>query len=382
MATTLHGMDNGDGLALESGHIAERQRPGLPFSFNGKAGEYFGIWIVNILLSIVTLGIYSAWAKVRNKRYFYGNTNLNGSSFAYHASPLQILKGRLIAFAFFAAYAIVSSFFPALIGIFVIAIIILTPWVVVRSRAFNAFQSSYRNVRFGFTGGLWEAFKLYIVGPIAAFLSLGLALPYIAYLTDRFLVGNSSYGQTEMSFSGSPSAYYRIYGIAFLIAWPAALLILAFSALMIWTAIGSIGNQGALDAQMATLNDWFRPYAGFLPILLTLAIPLAIVASAYLTAKRQNYLFDSTKVGPHRLSLNLSFMRVLWIRFSNLVVIALSIGLMIPWARIRMARYQIEQMSLIPAGSLDTLVSDEKNRTAALGDEMGEGMDLDLGLGV
>ena len=190
-----------------------------------------------------------------------------------------------------------------------------------------------------------------------------------------------------MSFSGSPSAYYRIYGVALLIAWPAVLLFLAFAAAMIWIVIGSIGLDGidveqAMNAQTAALDAWLRPYAGLLPILVTLAIPLGIIASAYLTTKRQNYLFDSTKVGPHRLSLSLNFFRVLWIRFSNLVVIALSVGLMIPWARIRMARYQIEQMSLIPAGSLDTLVSDEKSRTAAYGDEIGEGMDLDLGLGV
>ena len=41
-----------------------------PVQFNGRGGEFFGIWIVNILLSIITLGIYSAWAKVRTKRYF------------------------------------------------------------------------------------------------------------------------------------------------------------------------------------------------------------------------------------------------------------------------------------------------------------------------
>jgi hypothetical protein len=42
-----------------------------PIEFTGTAGEYFGIWIVNILLTIVTVGFYSAWAKVRRKRYFY-----------------------------------------------------------------------------------------------------------------------------------------------------------------------------------------------------------------------------------------------------------------------------------------------------------------------
>ena len=49
------------------------------FQFTGKTGEYFGIWIVNLFLTIVTLGIYSAWAKVRKKRYFYANTIIDGA---------------------------------------------------------------------------------------------------------------------------------------------------------------------------------------------------------------------------------------------------------------------------------------------------------------
>ncbi|POF47043.1 DUF898 family protein, partial [Vibrio vulnificus] len=62
--------------------------------FKGQGGEFFGIWIVNILLSVITLGIYSAWAKVRTKRYFYGNTFIAGDNFEYHAQPMQLLKGR------------------------------------------------------------------------------------------------------------------------------------------------------------------------------------------------------------------------------------------------------------------------------------------------
>ena len=80
----------------------------LPFEFTGRAGEYFKIWIVNILLTFLTLGIYSAWAKVRTRRYFYGNTFLQDSSFEYLADPLKILKGRLIVFGFFVLYAIAT----------------------------------------------------------------------------------------------------------------------------------------------------------------------------------------------------------------------------------------------------------------------------------
>ncbi|MBT9430766.1 DUF898 family protein, partial [Candidatus Symbiopectobacterium endolongispinus] len=64
--------------------------------FHGKSGEYFLIWLVNALLTTITLGIYSAWATVRTCRYFYGNTEINGDRFDYHAEPIQILKGRII----------------------------------------------------------------------------------------------------------------------------------------------------------------------------------------------------------------------------------------------------------------------------------------------
>ena len=67
-----------------------------PIVFTGNGTEYAKIYFVNLALTILTLGIYSAWAKVRNKRYFYGNTLLDQSSFEYHASPIQILKGRLL----------------------------------------------------------------------------------------------------------------------------------------------------------------------------------------------------------------------------------------------------------------------------------------------
>ena len=75
-----------------------------PIVFQGKASEYFGIWIVNLLLSLVTLGVYSAWAKVRRKKYFYNNTLIDNVAFDYHANPIAILKGRIIAFILFALY--------------------------------------------------------------------------------------------------------------------------------------------------------------------------------------------------------------------------------------------------------------------------------------
>src|SRR6476620_11445195 len=84
-----------------SQEIAEIQGPAPPreyqLSFSGTASEYFRIWIVNLALSIATLGIYSAWAKVRRKRYFYSQTSLDGEPFEYTGQPVAILKGRVLA---------------------------------------------------------------------------------------------------------------------------------------------------------------------------------------------------------------------------------------------------------------------------------------------
>ena len=62
----------------------------LSFQFTGSGFEYFKIWIVNLCLTVITLGIYSAWAKVRRNRYFYGNTQLAGDAFEYLANPISI----------------------------------------------------------------------------------------------------------------------------------------------------------------------------------------------------------------------------------------------------------------------------------------------------
>jgi len=72
---------------------AERR---YPVEFTASAGEYFRIWIVNLALTIVTLGIYSAWAKVRKRRYFYGHTRIAGEAFEYtSACPLATQIGSM-----------------------------------------------------------------------------------------------------------------------------------------------------------------------------------------------------------------------------------------------------------------------------------------------
>ena len=70
-------------------------------TFTGEGREYFRVWIVNLALSVATLGVYSAWAKVRRLQFFYRHTRLDGASFDFHGQPLAILKGRIVALGLF-----------------------------------------------------------------------------------------------------------------------------------------------------------------------------------------------------------------------------------------------------------------------------------------
>src|SRR6478752_6783812 len=105
-------------------------------SFTGSAREYFGIWIVNVLLTILTLGIYSAWAKVRRNRYFFGNTVLLGRSFEYHAKGLQILIGRLIVLGAFVVLNVMAAIVPILVLLPTLVVLIALPWLVAKGLRF------------------------------------------------------------------------------------------------------------------------------------------------------------------------------------------------------------------------------------------------------
>ena len=102
----------------------------VSFDFHGKAVEFWKIWIVNVLLSVITLGIYSAWAKVRTMRYFYSNAELDGHRFNYLATPIQVLKGRIIAVILFGLYYVISSLFPVAGLILMLAMLFLFPFFV------------------------------------------------------------------------------------------------------------------------------------------------------------------------------------------------------------------------------------------------------------
>jgi uncharacterized membrane protein YjgN (DUF898 family) len=178
-----------------------------PVIFQGKASEYFGIWIVNLLLSLLTLGIYSAWAKIRRKKYFYNNTLIENVGFDYHAKPMSILKGRLIAFAFFA----IASINPILQSLMFFILFLAVPWLVVRGSLFNARNTSHRGLRFDFIGTVGEAVKVFIGLPLLTMITFGMAAPFVAQRRSKFLMDKHLFGKTPFEMNAKVNEFYMVY---------------------------------------------------------------------------------------------------------------------------------------------------------------------------
>ena len=178
-----------------------------PIIFEGKFSEYFGIWIVNLLLSLVTFGVYSAWAKVRRKKYFYNNTLIDNVGFDYHAKPISILKGRLIA----VALLVVAAINPILQSLVFLIIFIFLPWLVVRGSIFNARNSSHRGLRFDFVGTVSQAVRVFIGLPLLTMITLGLAAPYVSHEKNQFLMNNHRFGLSQFDMKRVVKQFYKVY---------------------------------------------------------------------------------------------------------------------------------------------------------------------------
>ncbi len=335
------------------------------FSFAGSGGEYFRIWIVNILLSIVTLGIYSAWAKVRREQYFHRNLMLDGSGFDYHGQPKAILKGRAVVFLIFTAWSASQKISPMLYGLVSLAILPLVPWLAVRAFRFRAYNTSYRGLRFSFNASYGEAFKVFVGYGLLSAITLGLAFPLFYRQLRKFVLDNLSFGSARFACAVSVGTIYRIFVL------PVLLGILAV-ALLAFVLISSSPQGGAAK------NMYLIGLAAMaLPILL---IVMQAVVVPYVTGRTLNAIWNSTSLDRHHFSCHLPVGGFIWLTVTNWLLMLLTLGLFIPWARVRSARYRAEHMSFLVEGDLESFVAGERTAASARGDEAAEMMDLDIAL--
>lgn len=339
--------------------------------FRGQAGEYFGIWIVNILLTIVTLGIYSAWAKVRRNRYFYGNSFVDGHSFDYHARGSQILIGRAIVFVFFVVVQIVSVFYPLAGLVLPFVVLLALPWLLSRGLRFAARVTSYRNIRFDFKGTPWGAFVSVILGGMVAFFSLGLLAPLASRWLYRYVFNNLRYGDRSFATDPRIGKLYRAWVPAIIVTLIGAAIAVGLG-LMIYAASGAMA--GTADEEQPAIQIIATIYGTLIPLL----IVYAIAAVLYRVGVR-NVVMNATLLdGRHRLFSDMGRRRYLWIVVSNLFVTLLTLGLMRPWAAVREQRYMLKHSGIMIDGDIgDVMASIEASGSAVTAEYLDmEGFDF------
>ncbi|MDD9908391.1 MAG: YjgN family protein [Ahrensia sp.] len=338
----------------------------LPFQFFGSGSEYFGIWIVNVLLTVLTIGIYSAWAKVRNKRYFNGQTELDGFRFDYHARPVQILKGRIIVIVVLIVMAILNQLHPILAVAVLVFYAVALPWVIIRGLRFNANMTSYRNLRFHFEDTKWRAFKANILWPFLATLSLGLLMPFASRANVRFLGNGHRFGQSRFSADPKLKPFYQALGVAMAILIAAT----ALAALGAYTTFSRVTLIDPNNTDPAAFLAFLFQAVVFVPFYLAF-----FVASAAYAALARNAAFNVLALeGGHEFRSTVSVGSYCWIIVTNLILTIATIGLFIPWAKVRIARYLADNTTMLAKGDLDRFVEDQ---TDDRGVASGEFLDIE-----
>ncbi|ELP6759003.1 DUF898 domain-containing protein [Vibrio vulnificus] len=378
--------------------------------FKGQGGEFFGIWIVNILLSVITLGIYSAWAKVRTKRYFYGNTFIAGDNFEYHAQPMQLLKGRLVALALVVIWVVANSFFPlaslVLLALFYVAL----PWLLWSNARFDSAMTSYRNVHFAFNGSLKEAYMsilgrglaslliiaIYIAivvasanasAMVATLLGFGtLVLMFVLYAwvvagIHQYFASGYQYGDWKFVAKIETGFFLKTYCKAMLIGFLTAV---AFMIVMGTFVLGTdIMNIFAGEVDLLEGKGDFA----YVVVTYLVTITMSLGITAYTTTRIRNYVFSrltaTAKVQSEtefRFASTFGVWDYMSLIVTNFLLQVITLGLARPWVMVRTSRYVASHTGVI--GDMDTLKATDQDSAVknAISDEVAQAFDLGLSI--
>jgi len=340
--------------------------------FTGTGASYFGIWLVNLLLTIVTLGIYSAWAKVRRLQYFYRHTELAGTGFDFHGSPKRILLGRAIAFVMLVAYNMSVRLHSIWTLVVILVLAAILPWLLRNSLRFRLYNTSWRGTRFHFRGTVGGAYRVFLLNGFLSLITLYIMAPFAHQRLKAYQHNNSWFGQTRFSFHARPGQFYLIY----------LMMVAAMLALGIILAMAGIG--GAFKAIMLAQQHGGRadPKAILmaLGILYATLILISVIVGPVIHALLTNLIWSNTRLGDHQIECNISPLRLTWVTVSNLVLVVVTCGLFIPWAMVRMTRLHVESITITPASDLQEFAAAPLDDVGAVGAETATVFDFDIAL--
>ena len=289
---------NSCGSPLPSGHTASHR-----FAFHGDGGALLGIYVVNFLLSAVTLGIYWFWGRTKVRKYLASSIDLSGDRFAYHGTGGELFIGWLKGFALlivmlaqlFACMALFGQERGSIVGMVVLylALFVLIPIAMVGAWRYRLTRTSYRGIRFSFRGKIGTLAGIYYGGLVLTVLTLGIYYPYFADKLQRYFVTNSAFGDQSFGFDG----------------------------------------EG---------KDMLKPWI----IALLLLLPTLGLSSFWFAVKQTGYYFNHTTFGAARFRANFTFGGVIGLMITNYLLIVFTFFIGFPWALVRSFRYLFDNLTI------------------------------------
>ena len=358
-----------------------------PFQFTGDGQEYFRIWVVNLLLTLVTLGVYSAWAKVRKTRYFWQNTQLDGHAFDYHGDPRAILIGRVVALVLLAGYTFAFDVSRATGLVMVAVLCAVGPWLFMRAQRFRLVNSSWRGLRFGFETDALEAYRVVLpplliwfssaiitavassrIGLFGAAATLSFVMiPWMHHRLKAYQHRRSRYGARTFDYLAATPSFYAVYFKAGLLTIGGSVI----GGLLVLAAAFALRNTQAAEPTQTAMfvAGGFVGLVGYL------------FAWPYFAARLQAVVWSHTRVGDVRFGTAIAAAPLFRLTFKNVLLTLLTAGLYWPFAAVALARYRIECMRVESDQPLQTLAGTTiAPPGAATGDAALDAFGLDIGL--
>ncbi len=372
--------------------------------FTGMGSEYFRIWIVNLLLIMVTFGIYYPWAKVRKLKYFYNNTHIEGHALEFHGEAKKMLRGSLIVGVFFMIYSVAVDFSAVAGLIAILCFMALGPVLFRAAMRFRLANTSWRGMRMRFAAkDLKEAYWS-IVPPLALFLlpgvilaflgdktkanaealpfsgtSFGLyllaaaiAIPYFFWRLKRYQHNNYAWGPLQTQYRSEVGATYKVFGMTLAIA----LMIVALFAAAVYVLMPStVGSTRSWSRNLGVMLGLL------IPLLIAFFILINVLPRAYFTASMQNLLWSRTGNSHFRFKSELGIGKFMGLQFKNYFLILITLGLYWPFAVVATRRMQLQAISLKTRVSLNKLSDAARAReNDAAGDMAADIFGFDVGM--
>jgi uncharacterized membrane protein YjgN (DUF898 family) len=387
----------------------------LSIRFTGSGSEYFRIWLVNLLLIVLTFTLYWPFARARRLAYFQSNTVVDGQPLGFHGNPKKMFRGYLLMLVLGGAYSVASQTSPmgALVAVLVLAVVWPALWRA--SMQFRLANTSWRGVRFAFTGDLKGAYAAMAPAflPALAFVLLGAlmgfnegdaasrqasaeaaapwmgvvmllamaAMPWLMARVKRYQHDHYHWAGQQTQLHATTAQFY---GLSFKMAGVMLGAMLAFGVLVgaIALMMGGVavfqgfGREGAdADAGVAGAAVLFMAVAMVLFYFL-----IFFVLGSYGLSRTQNLIWGTTRSKLVRFTSDLRLRPTLQRLALNFFLTLLTLGFYRPFAVVAMTRLRLEAMAVEINGSVDEWVAQAPRMDDAAGDAAGDFFGIDMGL--